>query len=643
MAMIVTRVAAGVAGTAALLAAAVLSAPSSVAQAVAGRTAGPQAQGARAGDPGGFIAESRRELAALEDELVRLAAPLAAVLEKTDRQEGSVENQRLKVQAAEAAARVAQLKREAAEAALKEYQGVTLKQERAARDGALKAAQDDMKRAEPGSAQARERLAKIKPSLKGSTTDLAIQWNLEGAIVLAELQKKKAELAIEMAQHKLKILDEHESKVRVRRMRSDIESARSDELSTQATRAIEQRKLRILERARDVRAQLSDRQARILSALERAIPLEEQWTAQLETLEKTGEAGEAARQQLRELATQLRGIVERERAVQDAAAWTELKAKIERGATAISQRGGEVHRLPTRTEPAVAAGGDFLAASRDRLRELRGEIARLGRQLPDDIAARLRDQLVNQQIAEKSAEASYENAKLTREVAEIGVTEYEQGIYVQDELTAQGELLLAQSDFERSKDTVTVCKDRLAEIRDVSRGTPYDLMNEYAFQDKLAEAEQRLPRSRLALEAAQAKLDHLKKFTRDRVVKEHKCEVEKARADELAKQASWETEKARLKALVQAIAQASRPNGTGRLLAGLDRAVKAADQLQTKLDSLNVGSAAGAATRAEIATLTETLAAAIESARAEQATLAWAKLKEQVRGLTAQDPSAKAK
>ena len=47
-------------------------------------------------------------------------------------------------------------------------------------------------------------------------------------------------------------------------------------------------------------------------------------------------------------------------------------------------------------------------------------------------SAALNDQLVNQKITTKSAEANHENAKLTREVAEIAVVEYEEGIFKQD-------------------------------------------------------------------------------------------------------------------------------------------------------------------------------------------------------------------
>ena len=63
----------------------------------------------------------------------------------------------------------------------------------------------------------------------------------------------------------------------------------------------------------------------------------------------------------------------------------------------------------------------------------------------------LRGQLVDQRITTKSAEAAFQNAKLTREVAEIAVKEYEEGIYPQDRATIQGEIQLAQSADQKAK------------------------------------------------------------------------------------------------------------------------------------------------------------------------------------------------
>ncbi len=143
----------------------------------------------------------------------------------------------------------------------------------------------------------------------------------------------------------------------------------------------------------------------------------------------------------------------------------------------------------------------------------------------------LKDQLTNQEIATRGAEASYQNAKLTREVAEIAVTEYEEGIFKQDWETVEGEVKLAESDLKRAEDRVDWSK-RMLEKRYVSKA-------QY-IADELA-----LQRAKFALEQAQTKRKVLKDFTKDKTVKELRSEVEKARSDELAKQATWELEKSK--------------------------------------------------------------------------------------------------
>jgi hypothetical protein len=68
----------------------------------------------------------------------------------------------------------------------------------------------------------------------------------------------------------------------------------------------------------------------------------------------------------------------------------------------------------------------ILKRQHDQMVELAGQV--LGRA---DSTDQLRDQVVNQSITIKSAEAVYQNAHLTREIAEIAVTEYQEGIFVQ--------------------------------------------------------------------------------------------------------------------------------------------------------------------------------------------------------------------
>ena len=104
-------------------------------------------------------------------------------------------------------------------------------------------------------------------------------------------------------------------------------------------------------------------------------------------------------------------------------------------------------------QPAASAQRErFVAEVERRLKGCHERIAALGASVlaGNDEAGRSRDGLTNQQIATKSADANYRNATLTREVAEIGVREYVEGIFLQDNATLQGEVKLAESDAARA-------------------------------------------------------------------------------------------------------------------------------------------------------------------------------------------------
>jgi HlyD family secretion protein len=162
-------------------------------------------------------------------------------------------------------------------------------------------------------------------------------------------------------------------------------------------------------------------------------------------------------------------------------------------------------------------------------------------------SASLKDQLVNQKITTKSAEANHENAKLTREVAEIAVVEYEEGIYKQDLSTVEGEIKLAESDLSRSEDRLDWAR-RMYTKGYVSKAT--------AVSEELT-----LKKARFALEQAQSKKKVLVDYTRGKTVKELKSAVEKARSDELAKKEAWDREKAKELALEREVIQARAANG----------------------------------------------------------------------------------
>jgi len=146
-------------------------------------------------------------------------------------------------------------------------------------------------------------------------------------------------------------------------------------------------------------------------------------------------------------------------------------------------------------------------------------------------SAALNDQLTNQRITTQSASANLKNATLTREVAEIAVVEYEEGVYKQDLATVQGEIKLAESDLSRAEDRLDWARRMF-----VKGYIPLVTKNS---------EELTLRRAKFALEQAQIKRKVLVDFTKSKTLKELKSEIEKARSNELAKKAAWEREKAK--------------------------------------------------------------------------------------------------
>src|SRR6185437_3160178 len=123
----------------------------------------------------------------------------------------------------------------------------------------------------------------------------------------------------------------------------------------------------------------------------------------------------------------------------------------------------------------------------------------------------LKDQLVNQRITTQGADSAYQNAKLTREVAEIAVTEYEEGIFKQDMQTVLGEIKLAQADLTRSGDRVD-WSTRMLKKGYVSMAQK--VADDLAFQ-----------KAKFAVEQAETKRDVLQKYTKGKTIKELKSEV----------------------------------------------------------------------------------------------------------------------
>jgi HlyD family secretion protein len=99
----------------------------------------------------------------------------------------------------------------------------------------------------------------------------------------------------------------------------------------------------------------------------------------------------------------------------------------------------------------------------------------------------------------QSATADYVNARLTREVAELAVVEYKDGVLKSDLATIEGEIALAESDLRRVRASST--SDNKAKLR---------------------------------LEHARERLDRLK-YTGSETLKALQVEVDVSKANELAK------------------------------------------------------------------------------------------------------------
>jgi multidrug resistance efflux pump len=152
-------------------------------------------------------------------------------------------------------------------------------------------------------------------------------------------------------------------------------------------------------------------------------------------------------------------------------------------------------------------------------------------------SASLRDQLVNQRITTKSAEANFQNAKLERENAEFSLQAYVDDLFPRERREAEGDVKIAQGEL------------ALAEAqRDAKKVGGGDNQ----FEVKLAELA--IARAKLALEKASNRLHVLAHYTKGKQTRELATQLESSRSTELVKMATWELEKSKEEKLERQIA-----------------------------------------------------------------------------------------
>ena len=155
-------------------------------------------------------------------------------------------------------------------------------------------------------------------------------------------------------------------------------------------------------------------------------------------------------------------------------------------------------------------------------------------------SAHLYDRLITQKLAVSNAKASCLNATLTREVAEIAVVEYAEGIFrTQDEETA-GDIKIAEAELALAEEELRNTKKY---VNRPGGGSSLDIKR----------TELTVLRAGVSLEKARARQKLLRDFTRPKTIKKLKSDVEKLRSNELAKQTILALEAEREKKLERMI------------------------------------------------------------------------------------------
>jgi HlyD family secretion protein len=171
--------------------------------------------------------------------------------------------------------------------------------------------------------------------------------------------------------------------------------------------------------------------------------------------------------------------------------------------------------------------------------EPEGKEVKKGDKVVELDAATLRDNLKNQQITTKQAEAAYAQSMLTREVAEVAVREYREGTYKQQLETVNGDIALAEAEVSRAQDRL-IWTTQMVDKKYIS---PAQKQSETLALNK----------AKFTLEQTQTSKKVLQDFTYEKTLKELGAEVEKAKSDELAKKATFELEKDKEEKLVKQI------------------------------------------------------------------------------------------
>jgi hypothetical protein len=285
----------------------------------------------------------------------------------------------------------------------------------------------------------------------------------------------------------------------------------------------------------------------------------------------------------------------------------------------------------TRSREGNPSRADRVAEARRALRACDDRLIGLAKRVLDERDPRqaVMDQLVELRIDVGQAHADYLNAKFDREIAEIAVVEYKEGIFPQELSTVEGELSLAKSDMERGRDLVTIAKERQEKIKEVAdENTAYGRAMGFQYSDLIVSAMLEQEKRKLALEQAESKKKVLVAYIQPKRIKELEAQVAATRSKESAKQAAWEALKEQLDGLEKTVKTPTAYSDVARRILGLiDRALPIEELAHARLDQLAAKADSGESLRKELRELTNQLGAIVEEAESAKAAADFARLK----------------
>ncbi len=586
-----------------------------------------------------FVREIQQALTRNDNHLIALASPIVEKAEADDQEQDQDQDQlagaALRVQSAEVRYHAAQLASEVARMALDEYQKVAYPQEKKVVEFEIESARAELDLARKAVPEANERLTRIKTLMKDqSDFNRYMEEEYSARLASVKFLVRKDFQVMEVVESKKKVLEEYTRDKTLKELNATLQQTRSDELAKRAMWDLEKIKLTKLERLTKGSG-LTDADRLILSLARQAYPIRAEIEAKRDQLVQGGRPDPALETSLRDLTNQLESLVDRAELEWASARFAQLKRQVHSAVELSSSKAGVprligalfAHRSsrppeeapvrkqsegsePTPQRRPVSANERALNGAYVRLISLAEQALKAPR------SRQPRQQLVSQRIETETARFNYQNAKLTREVAEIAAIEYNEGIFPQDLATVEGEIRLARSDLQRTRDLLESGKDQVARRKGREANSVYELHREYQFVNAMAKAEQDSRDRAHRLEQAEAKKKRLVEQTKPIELKKHQIDVDTARATEMAKQAEWEIMKARELRLEKLIPQEESANDHQPVFALIERAVPIEEQVRQKVVQVTKAEKTDVALSKEIRDLTDQLRAVVDEGEA---------------------------